>query len=225
LNLHEQLPFFVYGTLCHGFRNHDVYIKVHAAHACSGRGSTPTLTPPAALGPASSARVPLRLRCRRLPRRALPAFGGGDVARREVLGELVDASHLSRKHYTQLLQNVGGISRAITMALCALLSLDCSWMVLRGSEGRIIRTTCTSTAPLPVVLFFTTLSCTSESAAKSAHRPLQAARALQPWRFGRMNTAGPSPAQTSGGCQVPHATEEHFGGRGSKHLHLHFRFY
>lgn len=132
----------------------------------------------------------------------LPAVGGGDVARREVLGELVDASHLSREDYAQLLQNVGGIPRAITMALRALLSLDCSWMVWRGSEGRIIRTTCTSTAHLPVVLFFTTLSCTSESAAKSARRPLQAARALQPWRFGRMNTAGPSPAQTSGGLQT-----------------------
>ena len=84
----------------------------------------------------------------------LPAVGGGDMARREVIGELVDASHLSSEDYAELLQDVGEISRAITMALCALLILDCSWIVWRGSKGRVIRTTCTSTALSPCCLVF-----------------------------------------------------------------------
>jgi hypothetical protein len=39
LNLHEKLPFFVYGTLCQGFRNYKIHIEVHPAPTCSARGS------------------------------------------------------------------------------------------------------------------------------------------------------------------------------------------
>jgi hypothetical protein len=44
LNLHEKLPFFVYGTLCQGtydegFGNYEILIKVHPAPTCSARGS------------------------------------------------------------------------------------------------------------------------------------------------------------------------------------------
>jgi hypothetical protein len=40
----------------------------------------------------------------------LPEVGGGDLVRREVFGDLVDASCLSHKDYAQLLQQVVGIS-------------------------------------------------------------------------------------------------------------------
>ena len=39
----------------------------------------------------------------------LPEVGGGDVACREVFGELVDTSCLSSEDYAQLLQQVVGI--------------------------------------------------------------------------------------------------------------------
>ena len=39
LNLHEKLPFFVYGTLCQGFCNYKIHIEVHPAPTCSARGS------------------------------------------------------------------------------------------------------------------------------------------------------------------------------------------
>lgn len=40
----------------------------------------------------------------------LPEVGGGDLVRREVFGDVVDANCLSHEDYAQLLQQIVGIS-------------------------------------------------------------------------------------------------------------------
>jgi hypothetical protein len=56
LNLHEQLPFFVYGTLCSGFRNYKSIIEVtpqcvHLAHDDAARSHVNACRSPSACKP------------------------------------------------------------------------------------------------------------------------------------------------------------------------------
>jgi hypothetical protein len=131
-----------------------------------------------------------------------PEVGGGDVACREVFGELVDASCLSSEDYAQLLQQVVSLEVTCDYRLCRLTLTCCSWIAWRVSSRHIIRKTCTYTFQrmrLHAILFFTSLSsCTSEFVAALALCPAQATRIPQPWSFGRMYTLGPSPEQTLG---------------------------